>query len=115
MQYEAPCGCIAPAKISGFWVVYTTCFFEPSSIPIHNDMYPAIEGVGVDYFYPMFELTMRYLLDDRGLHRSPLDVKQVFLDMRDGMSFSDAFQGNFGLSVVDLEAQYFVRIRQYLS
>ncbi len=88
---------------------------ELNPIAIHNDVYPAIEGVGVNYFYPMFELTMRYLLDDQGMGHSPLDVKEVFLDMRDGMSFSDAFQGNFGLSVVDLEAEYFVRIRQYLS
>jgi hypothetical protein len=83
-------------------------------IAIHNDVYPAIEGVGQNYFYPMFELTMRYLLDARGLGRSLLDAKQVFLDMRDGTSFSDAFEGNFGLSVATLRAEYFTRVRQYL-
>jgi hypothetical protein len=88
---------------------------ELNPIAIHNDQYPAIQGVGVNYFYPIFELTMRYLLDDEGLGHSYLDVKEVFLDMRDGMSFSDAFRNNFGLSVVDFEAEYFVRIRQFLS
>jgi hypothetical protein len=63
----------------------------------------------------MFELTMRYLLDDHGLSRSLLDVKEVFLDMRDGTSFRDAFQSNFGLSVGDFQAEYFVKIRQFLS
>jgi len=88
---------------------------ELNPIVIQNDMYPPIEGVGQNYFYPMFELTMRYLLDDRGLAHSLLDVKQVFLDMRTGMSFSDAFASNFGLSVFDLEEDYFARIRQYLN
>jgi len=88
---------------------------ELNPIAIHNDVYPAIEDVGQNYYYPMFELTMRYLLDDRGLDRSLVDVKQVFLDMRTGMSFSDAFQRNFGLSVVDFHAEYFARIRQHLS
>jgi hypothetical protein len=88
---------------------------ELNPIAIHNDMLPAIEGIGSNYFYPMFELTMRYLLDDQGLGHSLLDAKQVFLDMRDGMSFSDAFENNFGLSVVDFDAEYFVRIREYLN
>ncbi len=88
---------------------------ELNPIAIQNDVYPAIEGVGVNYYYPMFELTMRYLLDDEGLGHSLLDVKQVFLDMRDSASFSDAFQSNFGLSVVDFDAEYFARIRQYLN
>jgi hypothetical protein len=88
---------------------------ELNPIAIHNDMYPAIQNVGQSYFYPMFELTMKYSLDDRGLARSLLDVKQVFLGMRGGMSFSDAFEANFGLSVVDFEAEYFDRIRQYLN
>ncbi len=88
---------------------------ELNPIAIHNDVYPAIEGVGQNYFYPMFELTMRYLLDERGLDHSLVDVKQVFLDMRDGTSFGDAFQSNFGLSVGAFEAEYFVRIRQYLG
>lgn len=93
----------------------TAKYGELNPIAIHNDIYPAIEGVAQNYYYPMFELTMRYLLDAQGLGHSLLDVKQVFLDMRGGMSFSDAFQSNFGLSVVDFEAEYFLRIRQYLS
>ncbi|MDH3458044.1 MAG: DUF2268 domain-containing protein [Gemmatimonadota bacterium] len=88
---------------------------ELNPIAIHNDVYPPIEGVAVDYFYPMFELTMRYLCDDQGLNHTLVDAKNVFLDMRDGMSFSEAFENNFGLSVVDFEAEYFVRIRQYLN
>lgn len=88
---------------------------ELNPIAIQNDIYPLIPGIGQKYYYPMFELTMRYLLDNQGLGHSYLDVKQVFLDMRNGMSFSDAFQASFGLSVADFEVGYFVRIRQYLS
>ncbi|MDH3221344.1 MAG: hypothetical protein OEQ39_21295 [Gammaproteobacteria bacterium] len=93
----------------------THTFGELNPIAIHDDVYPAIKNVAQNYYYPFFELTMRYLLDNQGLDHSYLDVKAVFLDMRDGMSFSDAFQSNFGITVSDFEAEYFARIRQYLS
>ena len=89
-------------------------FGELNPIAIHNDILPDIENVGVQYFYPMFELTMRYLLDPQGLGHSLQDVRDVFLDMRDGTSFSGAFQTAFGISVTDLQNEFFVRIRQYL-
>jgi len=90
-------------------------FGEWNPIAIDDDILPPIENVGVQYFYPMFELTMRYLLDARGLGRSLPDARDVFLDMRDGTSFSAAFQSAFGVSVAELESDYFVRIRQYLD
>lgn len=92
----------------------TARYGELNPIAIRNDVYPATANVALEYFYPMFELTARYLLDDRGLNHSLLDAKAVFLDMRGGMSFPDGFAANFGLSVAELEAQYFDRIRAYL-
>jgi len=90
-------------------------FGQLNPISIHNDVYPDIDEVGLRYFYPMFELTLRYLFDENGLDKSPLDVKAVFLDMGDGASFVDAFEDNFGLSVTTLEAEYFDRMRAYLA
>ncbi|MDH4350401.1 MAG: hypothetical protein OEW56_04555 [Gemmatimonadota bacterium] len=89
-------------------------FGEWNPIAIDNDILPDIENAGVQYFNPMFELTMRYALDDAGLGRSLRDVRDVFLDMRDGTSFSSAFAAMFGLSVADFHDQYFARIRAYL-
>lgn len=92
----------------------TARFGELNPIAIREDRYPNIERVGVDYFYPMFELTARYLLDDKGLGRSLPDFRDVFLDMRDGTTFSSAFESVFGVSVESLQAEYFVRVRQFL-
>lgn len=83
-------------------------------IAIHNDILPDIENVGTHYFYPMFELTMRYLMDPQGLARTLPDARDVFLDMRDGTSFAAAFQAAFGLTVGDLQTAYFARMRAYL-
>jgi len=89
-------------------------FGEMNPIAIRNDVLPDIENVGVQYFYPMFELTMRYLMDPQGLGRTLTDARDVFLDMRDGTSFAAAFQTAFGLAVGDLQAAYFARMRTYL-
>jgi len=89
-------------------------FGEWNPIAIENDILPPIEKIGVQYFYPMFELTMRYLLDEAGLGRSLPDARDVFLAMHNGASFRSAFQTAFGVSVSELEAEYFVRIRQFL-
>lgn len=89
-------------------------FGELNPIAIRNDQYPNIERVGVDYFYPMFELTARYLLDDKGLGRLLPDFRDVFLAMREGTSFSSAFESVFGMSVDELQAGFFVRVRQFL-
>jgi len=89
-------------------------FGELNPITIHDDILPPIPNVGVEYYYPMFELTLRYLVDARGLGRSLPNAKDVFLDMRDGMSFPDAFLVNFGIAVPDLEEEYFTRMREFL-
>jgi len=83
-------------------------------IEIRNDILPDIPNVGAQYFYPMFELTMRYLLDPQGLGHSLQDARDVFMDMRSGTSFAAAFQNAFGVTVDQLQAEYFGRIRAYL-
>ncbi len=90
-------------------------FGEMNPIEIHNDVLPNVPNVGVEYFYPMFELTIGYLLDARGMGRSLHDVRDVFLDMRGGMSFPDAFEAHFGVSVPVLTAEFFTRIRAFLQ
>jgi predicted methyltransferase len=58
---------------------------------------------------------MRYLLDKRGLGKSYKDVLSLFYDLRNGKSFPDSFQDNFGISVSDYENEFFDRMRAYLG
>lgn len=84
-------------------------------IAIENDVLPDIPNVGTHYYYPMFDLTMRYLLDPVGLGGDLADVKAVFEGMGGGASFSEAFSNHFGVPVHTLRAEFFTRLRTYLE
>jgi hypothetical protein len=63
---------------------------------------------------PFFELAIRYLLDPRGYGRTWLDVKKVFLDLRQNLSFARAFQNHFKMSLAYYEANFFNLLLAYL-
>ena len=84
-------------------------------IRIHKwDDFP--EGSDINgFYYYVFDLTMRYLLDPKGLGKSLQDVLNLFYDIRSGILFPDAFQNNFGISLVDFEVEYYDYMRTYLN
>ncbi len=45
---------------------------------------------GDNFYYPMFQLAFEYLLDDAGLGRSPIDARDVMIDVAQGEAFSPA-------------------------
>ena len=67
-----------------------------------------------DYYYPMAQLAIEYILDADGLGRSPKDLAAVMFDMGDGVSFASAFETHIGISESDYETQFFARIDTYL-
>ena len=67
------------------------------------------------YYCEAFDISMKYLLDPKGLNKSLQDVIQVFYDVRDGVSFNPAFQNNFGLSLKVFEDEFYDRIKAYLT
>jgi len=72
-------------------------------------------GSDVDgYYFYVFDITMKYLLDPKGLNKSYYDVLNLFYEIREGNSFNNAFQNNFGLSLTVFEVEFYDRIRQYL-
>jgi hypothetical protein len=73
------------------------------------------EGSDIPGYYMVFDVVMKYILDENGLGRSLDDVLTVFYDMRNGMVFSTSFQNNFGISLSEFEAQIFDRLANYLS
>ena len=86
---------------------------NPICIHIWDDFPPGADITG--YYYNVFDLTMRYLLDPEGLGKSIQDVLNNFYDIRNDISFPDAFEKNFGISIADLEGEYYDRMRIYLG
>jgi hypothetical protein len=85
---------------------------NPVRIHQHAD-FP--DGADRHQYYRMFELAMRYILDDRGMGKSYQDVLSLFYDLRDGVSFPVSFENRFGIGVSDFEDEVFDRIGVYLS
>ena len=85
---------------------------NPIRIHQHAD-FP--DGADRHEYYRLFELVVRYILDDKGMGNSYQDVVRLFYDLRDGLSFSASFENHFGIGVSDLEDEVFDRLRAYLS
>jgi len=71
--------------------------------------------IGFDYYYPMSQLAVEYLLDEDGLGRSPQDVRDIFLDMAEGVDFSTAFENRMGISIQEYENEFFDIMDGYLD
>jgi hypothetical protein len=83
-------------------------------ITIHSwDDFP--EGSDITGYYTVFDIVMEYILDSNGLGRSIDDVQTLFYDIRNGASFSVAFQNNFGISLEEFEDDIFDRLEIYLN
>jgi hypothetical protein len=83
-----------------------TVDLPPSEI-FSSDAYPR-------YYYPMAQLAVDYLLDPRGLAKSPEDLAAVMLDMGNDVSFAEAFENHIGISQSDYETQFFTLMDGYL-
>lgn len=66
------------------------------------------------YYYPMARLAVEYLLDPRGLDRSPEDLAAVMLDIGGAVPFSEAFEAHMGISEADYEDRFFALIDEFL-
>lgn len=84
-------------------------------IAMHRYDYPDIEGIGFYYYYPMFQLAVEYLLDPSGLGRAKTSIRDIYLDARDGVPFSEAFGARIGIGLQEYEDEFFDRIRDYIK
>jgi len=85
---------------------------NPIQVHVWDDFPPGADITG--YYYTVFDLTMRYFLDPDGLGKSTQDVLNLFYAIRNDVSFPAAFQEHFGISLEDLEDEYYDRMRTYL-
>lgn len=65
-------------------------------------------------YYLYFELAFRYLVDPEGHAKSLLDAKNMYLDIREGLTFEQAFENRMGMSVDYYETNFFDIIVEYL-
>lgn len=87
---------------------------NPISMHRYTD-YPDETGIGYEYLYPMFQLAAEYLFDELGVGAALGDLRDLYLDVRGGTPFAEAFENRFGISVADYEAQFFGLVRDYLA
>jgi len=73
------------------------------------------EGSDITGYYTVFDIVMKYILDSNGLGKSIDDVLTLFYDIRNGISFTIAFQNNFGISLNEFEENIFDRLGNYLN
>ena len=86
---------------------------NPICIHRWEDFPPGADITG--YYYNVFDLTVRYLLDPAGLGKSVQDFLNLFYDIRNGALFPEAFQNNFGISMTQFEIDYYDMMRAYLA
>jgi hypothetical protein len=81
----------------------------------YSSTYPSEpEGIITYYYYPMFWLAVRYLLDPAGQGRSFHDVRDVIIDAANGVHFKTSLENRFGISFSDYENQFFDLMNDYL-
>ena len=74
----------------------------------------AVDRNATGAYGPYYELAVRYVMDDNGHDRSWDDIKNLFLDMRQGLSFSQSFGNRMGLSLAEYEQNFFDLMLVYL-
>ncbi len=84
-------------------------------IAMHAYDYPNTPGIVYNYYYPMFQLAVTYLLDPNGHGSSMRDLRDLFLDVRGGTRFATAFENRFGIGLAQYEAQFFNLMSGYLQ
>jgi hypothetical protein len=85
-------------------------------IAMHRYNYPTnVENIGYRYYYAMFELAVKYLLDPAGLGLPESVIRDIYLDARAGATFATSFEEKFGLSLRDFENEFWDRVRVFLN
>lgn len=89
---------------------------ELNPIAMHRyEDYPDVENIGYLYYYAMFELAVRYLVDPDGLGYPKSLIRDVYLDARNGAWFSTSFADKFELSLQDYQREFWERVRALLN
>jgi hypothetical protein len=108
-------GVFTPITNLGQWEQWRSLSGHTNPIAIHIWADFTIPYGRTGEYYNAFSLAVRYLLDSRGLGRTPLDVKAMYADMVSTGSFAPAFARMFGMTVEEYEDHFPELIADYLS
>lgn len=89
-------------------------FGELNPIAMHEYAYPDIPGVGA-YYYVMFELSVKYLLDPVGGGQMKPSIRDIYIDARNGVPFATSFEANLGHNLQEFEDRFFELVREFLN
>jgi len=76
--------------------------------------YDTIDGQRREQYYPIFGVAVHYLVDPKGPGKSLIDVKNMFADIGQGMSFARAFETHMGMSLQYYENNFYQLIKNFL-
>jgi len=89
-------------------------FGSLNPVAMHRYEYPDIPNIAYEYYYPMFQLAVEYLVDEHGLGKTMEDVQNLLADVRNGVPFPAAFRNRFGMSLSEYERLFFELMNTYL-
>ena len=76
--------------------------------------YDTIDWLCREQYYPVFAVAVRYLVDPKGHGKTYVDVKNMFRDIGNGMTFTQAFEIHMGLPVSTYEEHFYEWMEAYL-
>jgi hypothetical protein len=89
---------------------------NPVRIHTWNDLPSQVQQEkSLGSWYPMFELAVRYILDNKGYGKTMPDIKKLFLDLRSTNSFSLSFECMTGTTLENYENNFFNLIIPFLK
>lgn len=90
---------------------------NPIAVKTVDDYPPEIRAdvAVLSRYYMFFELAVRYVFDPAGFGASITAVKPMYLDIRNGVPFAQAFEDHIGLSVDQYEQDFVALMTAYLE
>jgi hypothetical protein len=73
------------------------------------------EGSDITGYYTVFDIVIKYILDENGMGKSLDDFLNLFFDIRNDKTFSKAFETNFSVQLEVFEDEIFYNMKKWLS
>lgn len=89
---------------------------NPIAVHVWSDFPDEIVSAGQTFsYYQVFELAVRYLLDENGHGASARDLVRIYDDLGRGLSFPVAFELHMGMSLQSYEDNFWALMNGYLA
>ena len=72
-------------------------------------------GTTTTSYYPMYGLAVRYLLDEKGLGKTLINVKRMLEEMTISNDFESAFANQFGITLLQFKQNFFDLMEDFLD